>query len=236
MNTLYKIRNAERKSHESCYENNRLFEEGSWLAKPVSSVMDIFPLLNKESSVKILDLGCGVGRNCIPAAQFFSKIKTPCSIDCVDLLDCAIDQLMSYSKKYQVGDKIIPHTCAIEDFPIPPETYTLILGISSLEHAASLEHLKDLLSRISLGLKPKGIACLILNSNITEENTVDHSMLLPQFEINLPTETMINLLKKSFFKCRVLQNRTSAQSYTIPREDLQVMIHTNVITYIVQKL
>ncbi|WP_160295853.1 hypothetical protein [Robinsoniella peoriensis] len=47
---------------------------------------------------------------------------------------------------------------------------------------------------------------------------------------------MINLLKKSFFKCRVLQNRTSAQSYTIPREDLQVMIHTNVITYIVQKL
>lgn len=75
MNTLYKIRNAERKSHESCYENNRLFEEGSWLAKPVSSVMDIFPLLNKESSVKILDLGCGVGRNCIPAAQFFSKIE-----------------------------------------------------------------------------------------------------------------------------------------------------------------
>ncbi|MFD1401172.1 hypothetical protein [Robinsoniella peoriensis] len=47
---------------------------------------------------------------------------------------------------------------------------------------------------------------------------------------------MINLLKESFSKCRVLQNRTSAQSYTIPREDLQVMIHTNVITYIVQKL
>lgn len=234
MNTLYKIRNAERISHENCYENNCLFEEGSWLAKPVASVMDILPLLNEEPCVKILDLGCGVGRNCIPAAQFFSKI--PCYIDCVDILDCAIDQLVSYSKKYQVDKNIFPHTCAIEDFPIQANTYDLILGISSLEHTASLNHLKDLLVNIYLGLKPKGIACMIINSSITEENAIDHSTLLPQFEINLPTKSMQDLLKSCFPQCHTLKNVTSAQSYIVPREDLKVKINTNVITYIIQKL
>lgn len=234
MNTIDKIRNAEKKSHENCYENNRLFEEGTWLAKPVASVMDILPLLKKEPYVKILDLGCGVGRNCIPAAQFFSKI--PCHIDCVDLLKCAIDQLISYSKKYHVDKNIFPHTCSIEDFPITANAYHLILGISSLEHTASLNHFKNLLYHIYLGLKPKGIACLIINSSITEENAQDQTPLLPQFEINLSTESMQNLLKESFPHCRILKSTVSAQSYTVPREDLQVQLKTNVITYILQKI
>lgn len=234
MNTLDHIRNAERKSHTDCYENNRLFEEGSWLFKPVASVMGILPLLNKESYVRILDLGCGIGRNCIPAAQFFNKI--PCHINCVDFLDCAIDQLMSYSKKYHVDKNIFPHICTIEDFPIQEDHYHLILGISSLEHAASLHHLNDLLNHIYLGLKLNGIACLIINSSITEENAEDHTLLVPQFEINLSTETMQNLLKESFPNCRILKSTVSPQSYAVPRDNLQVQINSHVITYIVQKL
>ncbi len=234
MNTLDHIRNAERKSHTDCYENNRLFEEGSWLFKPVASVMGILPLLNKESYVRILDLGCGIGRNCIPAAQFFNKI--PCHIDCVDFLDCAIDQLMYYSEKYHVDKNIFPHICTIEDFPIQEDHYHLILGISSLEHTATLPQLKDLLKHIYLGLKLNGIACLIINSSITEENADNHTLLLPQFEINLSTEDMQNLLKESFPKCRTLKSTVSPQSYTVPRDNLQVRINTQVITYIVQKL
>lgn len=37
---ITKIRDEERKYHEACYENYKLFEEGSWLSKPVKTVMD----------------------------------------------------------------------------------------------------------------------------------------------------------------------------------------------------
>jgi hypothetical protein len=39
-NRIKFIRNEERKYHEACYDNYKLFEEGSWLSKPVKTVMD----------------------------------------------------------------------------------------------------------------------------------------------------------------------------------------------------
>ncbi|WP_394918699.1 hypothetical protein [uncultured Robinsoniella sp.] len=94
----------------------------------------------------------------------------------------------------------------------------------------TLDHIRNAEKKLN------GIACLIINSSITEENADNHTLLLPQFEINLSTEAMQNLLKESFPKCRILKSTVSPQSYTVPRDNLQVRINTHVITYIVQKL
>lgn len=57
MRRLELIRNEEKKYHDFCYENYKLFEKGSWLYKPVKTVMDLLPLFEDKTNLKVLDLG-----------------------------------------------------------------------------------------------------------------------------------------------------------------------------------
>lgn len=88
---LDEIRKAEAESHTKAYTNHTLFSPGSWLAKPVKTVLELLPLFEGHTDFRALDLGSGVGRNCIPVAQHFSSI--PCWVDCVDILKLAIANL-----------------------------------------------------------------------------------------------------------------------------------------------
>jgi 2-polyprenyl-3-methyl-5-hydroxy-6-metoxy-1,4-benzoquinol methylase len=63
MNKIDYIREEEKKYHEHCYDNYKLFEEGSWLHKPVKTVMDLFTYFDGKPELRVLDLGCGIGRN-----------------------------------------------------------------------------------------------------------------------------------------------------------------------------
>ena len=83
------IRKREAKSHLKMYSENDLFSGDGWLGKPVKTVMDLLPTFADKEDITALDLGCGVGRNCIPIAQFFSDKH--CTIDCVDILEYAIE-------------------------------------------------------------------------------------------------------------------------------------------------
>lgn len=69
MSRIEFIRNEEKKYHDYCYDKYKLFEEGSWLHKPVKTVTDLLHLFDGKENVKVLDLGCGVGRNSIPKAE-----------------------------------------------------------------------------------------------------------------------------------------------------------------------
>lgn len=69
MNRVEYIRLKEKKYHDYCYENYSLFEKGSWLYKPVQTVIDLLPMFSGQSPVKVLDLGAGVGRNSIPIVE-----------------------------------------------------------------------------------------------------------------------------------------------------------------------
>ncbi|MDQ0343017.1 hypothetical protein J2S14_001831 [Lederbergia wuyishanensis] len=68
MNRIEYIRQEEKEYHDYCYHNYKLFVEGSWLHKPVETVMEVIPLLKGKGNINILDLGSGVGRNSIPMA------------------------------------------------------------------------------------------------------------------------------------------------------------------------
>ncbi|QYR21304.1 methyltransferase [Paenibacillus sp. sptzw28] len=65
-NRIEKIRTEERNYHEACYENYKLFEAGSWLHKPVKTVMEYLAAFDDREYLSVLDLGSGVGRNSIP--------------------------------------------------------------------------------------------------------------------------------------------------------------------------
>ena len=94
------IRCAERESHLKTYTEFELFELGSWLSKPVSTVIKYTEgLKNKTSStIRILDLGCGVGRNAIAIANTLNGYNV--NIECIDLLDFAIEKLLLNANKF----------------------------------------------------------------------------------------------------------------------------------------
>ncbi|EJR63815.1 hypothetical protein IK3_02902 [Bacillus toyonensis] len=96
MNRIDYIRQEEKKYHDLCYEQYKLFETGSWLYKPVKTVMDMMDYFERQNNLQVLDLGSGVGRNSIPIAQ---KIKNCSStVTCVDLLHSALTKLQVYAK------------------------------------------------------------------------------------------------------------------------------------------
>ncbi|HET6871986.1 MAG TPA: class I SAM-dependent methyltransferase, partial [Sporolactobacillaceae bacterium] len=69
MDRLSYIRQEEKAYHDYCYENYKLFVEGSWLYKPVETVMNYMSWFEEKEEIQVLDLGCGVGRNTIPLAE-----------------------------------------------------------------------------------------------------------------------------------------------------------------------
>lgn len=230
--TIQEIRQKERISHIQAYSNQVLFRDG-WLRKPVKTVMDLLPMLDETSGIRVLDLGCGVGRNAIPIAKYFCNV--PCHIDCVDLLDLATEQLLDYADKFEVKNCIHSFCVPIEAFPIPEGSYDFILAVSSLEHIDGENSFCEKLHEIRNGLKPGGIVCLIVNSQVSEQNSQTGDPLIPQFEVNFPTSILLELLQNCFSGWTVLRQDIQHQQYLIPRDNITSLLSSNVITFAAQK-
>lgn len=56
MNRIDYIRQEEKKYHDLCYEQYKLFETGSWLYKPVKTVMDMMDYFEGQNNLQVLDL------------------------------------------------------------------------------------------------------------------------------------------------------------------------------------
>lgn len=228
--TLQKIREKERDSHIEMYTANGLYQDGSWLKKPVKTVLDLFPHFSGYEKLKVLDLGCGVGRNSIAIAQNFRSI--PCEIDCVDILDLAIKKLAQYAETYGVASSIHGIALPIEDFPIPSDTYDLILAISALEHIDSEASFISKLKEIRDGIQNNGIVCLVINSDVREYEKATGTAVQAQFEVNFPSEDLLHLLENAFSGWEVLKSSVSAQQYDIPREWGICQLNANVVTFV----
>ncbi len=233
MNRIDEIRRSEKESHETLYKNNMLFEEGSFLYKPVKTVMDILPLLADEKAVRVLDLGCGVGRNSIPIAQYFADKN--CLIDCVDLLDIAIEKLEEYSSQYGVSNSIVKYISSIEDFEITEDTYNLVIAVSALEHVAAEKDFIDVLDKVKHGTKQNGIICLAVNTEVVETDIKNGTLLDVQFEVNMSTVDLKDILFKTFRNFKTLKSTVVPQKYEIKRDERDILISTQVVTFVVQK-
>lgn len=230
---IKRIRKAEAASHTEAYSNYELFSTGSWLSKPVKTVLDLFPYFHHYQQLRVLDLGSGVGRNAIPVAKHFKEI--PCHIDCVDILELAIDKLNDNARTHDVDNSIYGIVQPIDSFPIAKESYDLILAISALEHIDSQTSFVQKLFEIRNGLRSDGIACLILNSGVEEHVKDTGETLIPQFEVNIPTEDMLNILREVFSAWKILKQTVVHQMYDIPRDIGISHVDTDVVTYVVQK-
>ncbi len=223
------IREAEKKSHTEIYSTAKLFESGSWLQKPVKTVVDLLEYFKDYCKLDVLDLGCGVGRNCIPIARRFKDID--CNIDCIDILDFAIKELTKNSINYGVDKIINGIVSSIDDFKIAENCYDLIIAVSALEHINSEEAFIKKLKEIKNGMHLNGIVCLIVNSEITEIDKESGKALVPQFEVNLKTGELLDLLDSNFAGWEVMKSTVRRQRYDIPRENCISDLTTDVVTF-----
>ena len=221
------IRMAEAESHTQAYTSHSLFSPGSWLAKLVKTVMDLLPLFEGYTDFRALDLGSGVGRNCIPVAKHFNGI--PCQVDCVDILELAVAKLNENALQYGVEHCIRGIVSSIDDYEIDADSYDFIMAISALEHIASQAAFEKKLAEIRDGLRHGGIACLIVNSGVIEHDKATGQELLPQFEVNLPTSQLQNLLENTFAGWQVIKHTIVHQKYDIPRENCIANLETDVV-------
>lgn len=230
---LEQIRDNERKSHIAMYTSDTLYEEGGWLRKPIKTVTDLFPYFEDFTELHVLDLGCGVGRNCISIAQQFRSIS--CVIDCIDILDFAVAKLNDNAKVYGVSGIINGIVSPIEKFPIPYNRYDWILAVSALEHMDSKASFLAKLEEIRNGTRKNGIVCLVINSDVQEFDKATGEPLPAQFEVNLPTKELQSILAQVFAGWEVVKTTLRQQQYDIPRETVTSDLRTNVVTFVARK-
>lgn len=227
---IRQIRASEKKSHIEMYSNEELYKSESWLKKPIKTVQELIPMFKEYKRIHILDLGCGIGRNSIPIACEYKNIE--CIVDCVDILELAIEKLYANADTYGVSSAIHGVIKAIEDFAIKKNYYDFIMAVSSLEHVESEKDVVNKLVEIKNGIRENGIVCLVVNSNVKEFDKVTGSEIPAQFEVNLPTEEMQMILNKMFEGWTVLKTSVSEQQYDIPREHGISELKTSVVTFV----
>ena len=203
------------------------------MKKPIKTVQELIPLFSAYKKLKVLDLGCGVGRNCIEVASKYKQID--CRVDGVDILPLAIEKLNENAMEQNVAEKIYGIVSSIEDYIIPNNFYDLIMAVSALEHVDNKESLHQKLLEIRDGIRKNGIACLIINSNVREYDKITKEQVPAQFEINLPTEELQIMLKEMFAGWTVLKSTVRDQQYDIPREWGISELKTRVVTLVVRK-
>lgn len=230
---IIRIRESERKSHTEIYTNEKLYSSDSWLQKPIKTVKEISTLFEEYNDLKVLDLGCGVGRNSIYIAEKFKSIN--CIVDCVDLLEIAIEKLVLNAAEHNVAANINGIVKSIEEYEIKENSYDLIMAISALEHIDTYESFLNKLTEIKEGLRKNGIVCFVINSNVSEVNQSTNEFVDAQFEVNLPTEKIQECLSAIFNGWSLLKTSVSEQEYDIPRETFISRLSTNVVTFVAKK-
>ncbi len=170
-----------------------------------------------------------MGRNSIPIGDHNGKVV------CVDLLESALEKLGQYSKEYGVNDVIVLEKADIGDYQIKQNSYDLIVAVSSLEHVASETILEHVFRQMEEGTKIDGINCIIINSGVEEIDIKTNKKVDALLEINIRTEDMIRKLQRNYDGWEVLMQLVKPLEFKIVRNNKDILLKTNAITYVVRK-
>lgn len=230
VNRLERIRAEEKAYHDRFYAEHRLFEPGSWMSRPVKTVVELAERFRSRKQLDILDLGCGAGRNAIPLAGMLDSGQA--HVVCVDLLESALAALAENSRRFGVEERITPIQSAIESFRIEPNTYDMVIAVSALEHVSSEEALEMTLSAVARGTREDGAVCFIIGTNTRETSMVDGRELDPAFEVNVPTARMAAMLELHYRNWTIERHAVHPLEFQIDRGGLPVRLTTDCITFI----
>lgn len=230
MNRIRTIRAKEKAYHDHCYDNYELFEQGSWLYKPVKTILDLFSTFDEKQEINVLDLGCGVGRNSIPLAKALGDRNG--KVICVDLLESAIQKLQLNAAKFNVTNKVECVLSDIAHYQIEFASYDFIFSVSSLEHLDSEDTFDIVVREIQQGTKDGGINSFIISTNVAEQNIDSGEKVEPMYELNFETKYLVDKLKSIYEKWTCIKCDIKPYQIQINREGAPILLKGDVLTWV----
>lgn len=227
-------RKAEAGYHSNFYQNNELFASGTWMARPMPMVMDMLErLLAHKTELRVLDLGCGVGRHTIPIAQRLGQTNS--EVIGVDLLDEAVDGLRKYAKEYQVDHIVQAEKADVEHYAIEPDHFDYIAACSCLEHVSNKQALVEAIERLQAGTRTGGIHCITMSTSVEEKEINTGRELEPLIELNLPTAEANALLEKAYTDWNILLQEHVTQTIEEEKYDEPTQFRCELLRFAAQK-
>ncbi|NIK68406.1 MULTISPECIES: class I SAM-dependent methyltransferase [unclassified Paenibacillus] len=225
-------RTEEIKYHEKFYAEHELFAPGTWIAKPVQAIMDTYVLLEPHG-MRVLDLGCGVGRNAIPIAQAIKAYSG--KVTAVDLLPSAVAILQDNAEKYEVKDNLEAIAADIEYFQIPSQFYDYIIACSSLEHVSSVDAFRTVIGRMIEGTRPRGIHAILMSTQTEELDYNTGVVSEGLIELNLSTDDAFFLLRECYNGWEIVLERVIPQAVQEVKYGKSIEYRGNWLTFIVRR-
>jgi 2-polyprenyl-3-methyl-5-hydroxy-6-metoxy-1,4-benzoquinol methylase len=221
--------------HKAYYSRFKLFEKDSWLENPDQPLMRLLDYL--EGKIKILDLGCGVGRNAIPMAQALQKSNKTATITCVDVLPESIELLKEYATTYKVEDIIEPVLSDNDQFVIEPNKYDLIAGISTLEHCQGKNQVAKLMAAIADGTKSGGFVRIEMTTNRRVTDTATNQPVPTFVETPLDGDEVKEMLatEETFAGWNILSLTIDPYEEELAKDDRTVHWCSTQINFTAQK-
>lgn len=227
-------RKAEAGYHSNFYQNNELFASGTWMARPMPMVMDMLErLLTHKTELRVLDLGCGVGRHTIPIAQRLGQTNS--EVIGVDLLDEAVDGLRKYAKEYQVDHIVQVEKADVEHYAVKPDHFDYIAACSCLEHVSNKQALVEAIERLQVGTRTGGIHCITMSTSVEEKEINTGREIEPLIELNLPTAEAIALLEKAYTDWNILLQEHVTQTIEEEKYDEPTQFRCELLRFAAQK-
>ncbi|OAX49670.1 class I SAM-dependent methyltransferase [Paenibacillus sp. AD87] len=227
-------RKAEAGYHSNFYQNNELFASGTWMARPMPMVMDMLErLLTHKTELRVLDLGCGVGRHTIPIAQRLGQTNS--EVIGVDLLDEAVDGLRKYAKEYQVDHIVQVEKADVEHYAVKPDHFDYIAACSCLEHVSNKQALVEAIERLQVGTRTGGIHCITMSTSVEEKEINTGREIEPLIELNLPTAEAIALLEKAYANWNILLQEHVTQTIEEEKYDEPTQFRCELLRFAAQK-
>lgn len=227
-------RQAEAGYHSNFYKNNELFEEGTWMSRPMPMVMEMLErLLVHKQQLRVLDLGCGVGRHSIPIAQRLADTNS--EVIGVDLLDEAVDGLRKYARQYEVDHIVQVEKADVEHYQIQSNAFDFIAACSCLEHTSSKEAFLETVERLKEGTRLGGIHCITMSTSVKEKEIQTGRQIEPLIELNLPTSEVIALLEQAYEGWNILFQEHVTQTIQEEKYDEPTEFRCELLRFAVQK-
>ncbi|GGH59126.1 methyltransferase [Paenibacillus silvae] len=227
-------RQAEAGYHSNFYKNNELFEDGTWMSRPMPLVMEMLErLLVHKKELRVLDLGCGVGRHTIPIAQRLTDTNS--EVIGVDLLDEAVDGLNKYAKRYEVNHIVRAEKADVEHYQVQPNAFDFIAACSCLEHTSSKEALLETVERLKAGTRLGGIHCITMSTSVEEKEIQTGRQIEPLIELNLSTSEAITLLEQAYEGWNILFQEHVTQTIQEEKYDEPTEFRCELLRFAVQK-
>ena len=175
---------------------DKYYEEEHHFGEPVSELIEYFS--ENPDRGRILDLGCGQGRDALALAHLGYEVTG------VDISEVGIDQMMREATKHDLELKGIIDD--IYEFPIDP-SFDFIL-LDSMLHFYKRDREKEvaLVQRIMNEMRVGAVLCILINKSKTAESVLESIFDEAQGDWNHLQDEYVRLPKNnSLYRMLVLQ-------------------------------